>query len=519
MTLREVVHLPVNGLALRRGGLVKAVRLRANALAASGAREVVIEVLGFQSRLEEDVADLVDRGFLHPRVHVRNILRCLDPAAPGPTTTDAVMGCVHHGVPFGRARHMERSIRRRRVKQEPTRDSAGRALHLDSHGRRGNLLRRAEYGSGDRIVRILDYTTGDATPSAHRWIGRDGRCFLTVRPAEGGHDWGTASTAVAGFQTLPDPAALYQLAFEHAMRDEVNPVLFSEFREGLPNIPGRGFDAIALAVSHPTLRRIAVVHSNHAIQGQRQLPLQSDANFTALLEGLANWDLLVTATEHQRDDIVAQYGSAERVAVIAHHGPRPPATTDAEYDPNRFVLVARIHHKKRVDEAIEAFRLVVNELSDATLDVYGFGYGDELESQIYELVDHLGLGGHVTFRGFVPDIRSIYTGACASLQTSESEGFGMALLESLAYGVPVVAYNVSYGARVVIRDAVDGYVVPWGDRNGLARHLISLSTDPALRARLAAAGPVGASRFSRKRYVQEWGQALNRLPTGAQTVG
>jgi poly(glycerol-phosphate) alpha-glucosyltransferase len=231
-----------------------------------------------------------------------------------------------------------------------------------------------------------------------------------------------------------------------------------------------------------------------------------------LLTGLPKWDLLVTATEQQRDEIAEQYGSPERLAAIPHYGPDPSASEAGKYDPKRFVLVARIHRKKRVDEAIEAFRLVVNEVPDARLEVYGFGYGDELEARITRLVSDLGLGENVEFRGFVEDVRTIYAGACASLQTSESEGFGMALLESLAAGVPVVAYDVSYGAREAIRDGVDGFVVPWGDRAALAGKLVELSTDPELRSRLAAEAPNGAARFSRERYVREWEAALAALP-------
>lgn len=513
MTRPGTLHLPVNTLALRRGGLVKAVMLRANALAASETRDVVIEVLGFQPRLEEDVADLVHRGFLDARVHVRSILRCFDPAMPGPTAVDPVAGCVHHGVPGVSRRSLARwPVRARGARSESSLDETGLTRHVSTAGRDGARVRREDLGSGDRIVRVVEYQSGHAHP-VHRWIGRDGRCFLSVWPTDDGREWGTAAIAADSLQTLHDPRALYRLAFEHALGDEVDPVLFSEFREGLPNIPGRGFDDVVLAVQHPSLRRVAVVHSNHVVQGRTEMPPRSSQNFSALLNGLPKWDLLVTATEQQRDDIAAQYGSPERLAAIPHYAPAPPEVTDGEYDSKRFVLVARVHRKKRLDEAIEAFRLVVDEISDARLEVFGFGYGDELESRMTELIDHLRLNDHVEFRGFVEEVHLIYAGACASLHTSESEGFGMALLESLAHAVPVVAYDVSYGVRDAIRDGVDGFIVPWGDRTALARRLIELSRKPKLRARMGAEGPIGASRFSRERHVREWQTALDRLPT------
>jgi len=537
VTRRGILHLPVNTLALRRGGLIKAVMLRANALAAEGGHEVVIEVLAFQPYLEDDVAELVQRGFLDPRVHVRSVLRCLDPSTPGPSATDPVAGCAHHGIPMGpppavsgpvvdprsdpravvlaepTAGLATRLVPFRRGVRVPVHNDAGRVRAMESFDARGTLLRRDEIGSGGRVVRILGFVPGEASPVTQRWIGRDGRCFLAVWWAAGSRDWSMAfAAAPGGLRPLPDPKALYRLAFEHVLRGELDPVVFSEFREGIPNVPGRGFDDVVLSLRHAGLRRVAVIHSNHALQGQKALPLRSSPNFTALLTGLAKWDLVVTATEQQRADIAEQYGEEARIAAIPHYTQDPPAEHDEAYDPNRFVLVARIHVKKRVDEAIEAFRLVVDANPAARLEVYGFGYGDELEARITDLVRQRNLSDNVEFRGFVSHVGQIYEGACASLQTSQSEGFGMALLESLAHGVPVVAYDVSYGAREAIRDGVDGFVVPWGDRAALAERMVQLSTDPELRARLAAEGPAGAARFSRARYVEGWRAALDALP-------
>jgi poly(glycerol-phosphate) alpha-glucosyltransferase len=534
---RAFLHFPVNTLALRRGGLVKAVMLRANALAAAG-RPVVIEVLAFQPRLEEDVADLVLRGFLDARVHVRSILRCLDPAAPRPDATDPVLGCVHHGIPPGAPPRRRRArsvvspaadpravvladhrpgvaaLLPGRVKpQLTTRDDAERLRHTDTVSASGQLVRREEYGSGDRVVRALEFRPGDQRPVVQRWLGRDGACFLSVWQAPGSRNWTNAFAGTDGLHVLANPQALYRFAFEHALKGERDPVLFSEFREGLPNVPGRGLDEVVKAVDHPTLRRVAVVHSNHALMGERELPLRSSANFTALLAGLDKWDLLVAATEQQCSDIAGQYGHADRVRAIAHYTPDSPTEPpEVPVDADRFVLVARIHRKKRVDEAIEVFALVVEGNPRARLDIYGFGYGDELEARVMALVKERGLSDHVVFQGFVDDTAAIYAGACATLQTSESEGFGMALLESLSLGVPVVAYDVAYGAREAVRDGVDGFVVPWGDRQAMARRLLDISTDPQLRRRLGDEGPAGAARFSLARYVAEWRAALDGLP-------
>jgi poly(glycerol-phosphate) alpha-glucosyltransferase len=521
---RGALHLPLNTLALRRGGLIKAVMLRANALAAAEPqRPVVIEVLAFQPRLEEDVADLVARGFLDPRVHVRSVLRAIAPDTPPASVEDPIAGCVHTaGAPAGSVPppHDPRAV----VLAEPPRppgqlrrrrlhDDQGRLRYVDVMDAAGRRLLREEYGTGDRLLRVQAFRPGERQPVAYRWLGADGRAYLVVWQEPGDRFWGAAHGVVNGtFESMPTPQDMYRGVFEQLLRTERAPVLFSEFRDQLPNLPGLGFDPVVPAIRHPTLRRVAVAHSNHIVVGMMEPPFRSSPNFTGLLESLGKWDLLVTATERQKQDIADQYGHPDRIGVIPHFAPDPTGAIDAPVDPNRFVLVARIHKKKRVDEALRVFRLVLDEIPSARLEVYGFGYGDELEARVMALVEELQLGAAVQFKGFVEDPSGIYAGAGATLQTSQSEGFGMALLESLSAGVPVVAYDVRYGAREAIRDGVDGYVVPWGDRRAMADRLLAISRDPDLRARLGAAAPEGVRRFSRARYQEAWQAAIAALP-------
>ena len=531
VTVTGALHLPLNTLALRRGGLVKAVMMRANVLAGELDRPVVIEVLAFQPRLEEDVAELVAGGFLDERVHVRSVLRSLDPAL-GPATGDPFVGCVHAepsptttgrpGRPPVPPNHDPRAVAlagppsagrllHRARPRVPTREGE-RLKYVDVLDARGARITREEIGTGDQVVRMQHFRPGDRQPVQQRWLGRDGRAFLTVWQQPDSPDWQSGCVFVDGeVRTFGTMAELYDLAFGRLLGSEIDPVLFSEFREGLPNVPD-GLDPVVIGVRHPSLRRVAVLHSNHALQGQQRMPKRSSPKFAALLTGLRQWDRLVVATEHQRDEIAEQYGEADRIVAIPHFGPpAAPSMTD-DYDPHRFVLVARIHKKKRVDEAIEAFRLVADADPDARLAVFGFGYGDALEREITALVERHGLDERVSFAGFASDIGAIYRGACASIQTSQSEGFGMALVESLAHGVPVVAYDVAYGARDVIRDGVDGFVVPWGDRDALAERMLLLSRDGELRRRMAAAAPDGAARFSRERYAADWSRLLAGLP-------
>ncbi len=82
------------------------------------------------------------------------------------------------------------------------------------------------------------------------------------------------------------------------------------------------------------------------------------------------------------------------------------------------------------------------------------------------------------------------------------ESFGMVLTEAFASGTPVVASDIA-GYRDVVRDGVDGLLVPMGDPVELGEALHALALDPARRAELAAAARERAERFAWPRVTSE----------------
>jgi glycosyltransferase involved in cell wall biosynthesis len=91
--------------------------------------------------------------------------------------------------------------------------------------------------------------------------------------------------------------------------------------------------------------------------------------------------------------------------------------------------------------------------------------------------------------------RDFYAGLDVFALPSRSDSFGLVLLEAWANGLPNVAYRAG-GVADLIRDGSDGLLVPCGDVDGLARALIRLAGDEALRRRLGS--------YGRERAGREW---------------
>lgn len=102
------------------------------------------------------------------------------------------------------------------------------------------------------------------------------------------------------------------------------------------------------------------------------------------------------------------------------------------------------------------------------------------------------LGDRVRFLGFQEDVAPSLAAADVVVVPSRQEGLGVAALEAMAAGKPVVVTRVGGLAEVVV-DGESGLVVPPEDPAALAEALRRLLQEAALRARLAAAGQVRAT--------------------------
>ncbi len=150
-----------------------------------------------------------------------------------------------------------------------------------------------------------------------------------------------------------------------------------------------------------------------------------------------------------------------------------------------FVLfVGRLRYYKGVDVLLDAMtrwdgRLVV------------VGDGPE-EARLKAQHARLGLGDRVVFAGAVSDdVLHSHLGAAevgVLPSTHPSEALGIAMIEYLAAGLPVVCTELGTGTTFVNRDGETGLVVPPGDPDALAGALRRLMDDPVRRARFGAAG-------------------------------
>ena len=111
---------------------------------------------------------------------------------------------------------------------------------------------------------------------------------------------------------------------------------------------------------------------------------------------------------------------------------------------------------------------------------------------------HLGVADDVLFLGEQDALVPLLSAADVFLLTSSQESFGLAALEAMACGVPVVASRVG-GVPEVVEDGVSGFLHPPDDLDGMARSVLALLGDSSLRHRIGDA----ASQAAHGRYCEE----------------
>ena len=109
--------------------------------------------------------------------------------------------------------------------------------------------------------------------------------------------------------------------------------------------------------------------------------------------------------------------------------------------------------------------------------------------------------GVIEWRGWQDDMAAVYQSAHIACLPSYREGLPKSLQEAAACGLPIVTTDVP-GCREVVRDGENGILVPHRNVDALAKALLRLITDPALRARMGEAGRrIAENEFSVQRVI------------------
>ena len=153
------------------------------------------------------------------------------------------------------------------------------------------------------------------------------------------------------------------------------------------------------------------------------------------------------------------------------------------------VSVGELNKNKNHQVIIKA----VAQLNDANVHYMIAGNGP-LQKDLLELSADLGISEQVHFVGYRRDIAELYKVSDVFCFPSIREGLGLAAIEAMAAGLPVVAAD-NRGTREMVREKTNGYICRNNDAEGFAMKINYIINDIDLRKRLSEAGQIMAGSF------------------------
>ena len=236
------------------------------------------------------------------------------------------------------------------------------------------------------------------------------------------------------------------------------------------------------------------------------------------------WRLLRLLTYPLASSVVALTPSAlatlgpargRRGRVVPNPVLAPPSSTVAPADPPVIVAMGRLVPQKGFDMLLDAFAPVAARHPEWSLEIWGEGPDRQ---QLERRRDELGLASRVRFPGITPEAGDVLRRASIFALSSRREGFPMVLGEAMASGVPCVSFDCPSGPRELIRDGIDGLLIPPNDVDAFSAALDRLVVDRDLAERLASKAPEVIERFSLETILEQWSaifREVGGLPTPA----
>lgn len=174
----------------------------------------------------------------------------------------------------------------------------------------------------------------------------------------------------------------------------------------------------------------------------------------------------------------------------------------------RIISVGRYAYDKGNDLLLQVWKIVEGKIPGWYLDVFGNGIREPYISQM----QYLGIdSSRCHLYGPTLDVKNEYLKSSVFVLPSRFEGFGLVLIEAMACGLPVIAFDCENGPRSIITDGVDGFLIPPFDIEAYVDKVLLLIQNEALRKLMGENARKTAAQYDIEIIGQQWKKMFDEL--------
>lgn len=176
----------------------------------------------------------------------------------------------------------------------------------------------------------------------------------------------------------------------------------------------------------------------------------------------------------------------------------------------RIISAGRLSKEKGFLDLIDVFKLVYDFDDSLKFDIVGDG---EERQAILDKIHDLGMENAVTVHGFKnkKELGELYRNSDLYVMTSFTESFGLVLVEAESYGLPILAFDSAQGAKEIIVNDENGYLIKNRSREIMSKKILELVENLELRRQLGRAGRKLAEKYKIDNVSKEWEEFISNI--------
>jgi len=172
------------------------------------------------------------------------------------------------------------------------------------------------------------------------------------------------------------------------------------------------------------------------------------------------------------------------------------------------ISIGRLSKEKGYEDLIKVFSLVALKRKDWQLNILGDGVK---RKDIERIIKNRNLEKSVNLHGYVQhsDLKKHLLNSSIFVMTSQSESFGIAILEAAAYGIPAVVFDSAKGYLEIIENNHNGVIIKNRSKSDMANAIIDLMDDYDLRKTLGDNAKKELHKYNSETISKKWNDLIN----------